>query len=64
MVLAFIGSADTLILHHKGAVGYGTIVDSVLISVVDVLGIILAGYLGQNLGNHLCRHLSSHPAVS
>ena len=63
-VFAFLGSADTLILHHMSAVGYGTIVDSVLISAVDVLGIILTGYLWQKIGNHLCRHLSSHPAVS
>ena len=47
-----------------GAVGYGTIVDSVLIRVIDVLGIILTDYLWQIVGNHLCRHLSSHPAVS
>ena len=34
-----------------GAVGNGAIVNSGLISVVDVLGIILAGYLRQNIGN-------------
>ena len=41
-----------------GAVGYGAIVNSGLISVVDVLRIILAGYLWQNFGNPLLSGVS------